>query len=187
MIYATRRSSTTEVSATPEVKLVRKFLHIDQLQRRPQACLMSHNCLACLQVGWSDMPLPVLAQILQVMTAKEMWAVRAVGNYWACAVRSTIGFVLTIQATDRNLKAKLSAIHRRQRHYPLAQFVLRLKKGRSFHRSAKLLLSVAELVSRLFLLLFRFYEPRCHVHICILQLECWIAGGMQTESLLAAG
>ena len=185
MIYATRRSSTTELFATPEVKLVRTFLHIDQLQRRPQACVMSHNCLACLQVGWNDVPLPVLAQILQVMTAKEMWAARSVASHWACAVRSTIKFVLTIQTTDRNLKAKLSAIHRRQRHYPLAQFVLRLKKGRSFHRSAKLLMSVAELVSRLFLLLFRFYEPCCHVHVYNLQLECWTAGGMQ--SLLAAG
>ena len=166
MIYRTRRSSTTTVpSATPEVKLVRTLLHIDQLQHCPQSYLMSHKCPACLQVGWNEVPLPVLNLILQDMTAKEMWAVRAVGNNWAKAVRSTIEFALTIQATDRNLKAKMSAICLRQMHYPLAQFVLQLK-GSSFQRSANLLLSVTKLVSRLLLLLFRFSPAAlsCHVH-----------------------
>ena len=191
MIYRTRRSSTTTVpSATREVKLVRTLLHVDQLQHCPQSYLMSHKCPACLQVGWNEVPLPVLNLILQDMTAKEMWALRAVGNCWAKAVRSTIEFALTIQATDKNLKAKMSAICRRQMHYPLAQFVLQLRKGNCFQRSAKLLRSVTKLVSRLLLLLFRFPKPCClqlprpclqlklvgcrmpHVSVCLLQGEC---------------
>ena len=127
---------------------------------------MSHSCPACLQVGWNDLPLPVLAQIFQVMTAKEMWAVRAVGSHWACAVRTTIEFALTIQATDKNLKAKMSAIYRCQTRYPLARFVLQLKKSSVLHSAAKLLLSVTKQVSRFLLLLFSLPEPCSCVLVC---------------------
>ena len=169
MIYTTRRSSTTVLSATPEVTAVRKLLPVEQLQLHSQSCLMSHSCPACLQVGWNDVPLPVLAQIFQVMTAKEMWAVRAVGSHWACAVRSTIEFALTIQATEKNLKAKVSAVYRCQRRYPLARFVLQLKKSSVLHSAAKLLLSVTKLVSRFLLPLFSLPEPCCYVYICNVQ------------------
>ena len=151
MIYTVRRSSPTIPSATAEVKVARTMLYNNQLQQNSQFWLMSDICPACLQVGWNEVPLSVLSQILQVMTAKEMWAVHPVGSDWACAVRSTIEFALTIQATDKSLKANMSAIYRRQRHYPLARFVLQLKEISTLHSAAKLLLSVAKLVSRFLL------------------------------------
>ena len=148
---------------------------------------MSHSCPACLQVGWNDVPLPVLTQIFQVMTAKEMWAVRAVGTHWACAVRATIESTFTIQATDKNLKAKMSAIYRYrcQTHYPLARFVLQLKKSSTLHSAAKLLLSVTKLVSRFLLLWFSLPEPCSCVHVCNLQLECCnLVGGRMNVCML---
>ena len=113
-------------------------------------CLwLSHDftCLVFVQTGWNDVPVPVIALVLDGMPAKDVWPLRAVGSRWAHAVRSVTAFEVSIQAKDQNLRAKLSAIYRRQRNYPLASFVLRLSESMPFSQTARLLLMVTTLVS----------------------------------------
>ncbi len=112
--------------------------------------LVSHDliCLACVQAGWNDVPVPVMALVLDGMPAKDIWPLRAVGSRWAHAVRSVTAFELSVQADRHKLRANLSAIYRHhQRNYPLAHFVLRLSEIMSFCQAARLLLMVTKLVS----------------------------------------
>ncbi len=82
-----------------------------------------------------------MALVLDGMSAKDVWPLRAVGSRWAHAVRSVTAFEVSIPAEDHTLRAKLSAIYRRQRNYPLARFVLRLSGLMAFSQSARLLMA----------------------------------------------
>ena len=104
-------------------------------------------CFAFVQAGWNEVPLPVMALVLDGASAKDVWPLRAVGSCWAHAVRSLTAFEVSIQAEGHNLRAKLSAIYGRQRNYPLASFVLRLSGIMPFSQAARLLVLVTKLVS----------------------------------------
>ncbi len=59
-----------------------------------------------------------MALVLDGIAAKDVWPLRIVGTRWAHAVRTVTAFEVSIQAKDHNLRAKLSAIYRRQQNYP---------------------------------------------------------------------
>ncbi len=92
-----------------------------------------------------------MALVLDGIAAKDVWPLRIVGTRWAHAVRTVTAFEVSIQAKDHNLRAKLSAIYRRQQNYPLARFVLTLSEIMSFSQAARLLLMVTKLVSVYFM------------------------------------
>lgn len=100
-----------------------------------------------VQTGWNDVPVLVMALVLDGMPAKDVWPLRAVGSHWAHAVRLVIDFELSVQAERHKLRAQLAAICGRQRNYPLARFVLRLSESMSFSQTARLLVMVTTLVS----------------------------------------
>ena len=88
-----------------------------------------------------------MALVLDGIAAKDVWPLRTLGSRWAHAVRAVTACEVSIQAKDHSLKAKLSAIHRRQRNYPLARFVLILSEIMSFSQAARLLVMVKKMVS----------------------------------------
>ncbi|DBB17543.1 TPA: hypothetical protein ACH3X3_002601 [Trebouxia sp. C0006] len=104
---------------------------------------------ATAEAGWNDVPLPVMALVLDGIAAKDVWPLRTLGSRWAHAVRAVTACEVSIQAKDHSLKAKLSAIHRRQRNYPLARFVLILSEIMSFSQAARLLVMVKKMGDRL--------------------------------------
>ena len=108
--------------------------------------------LLCVCLGRrNDVPLPVMALVLDGIAAKDVWPLRTLANRWAHAVRAVTAFEVSTQAKDHNLIAKLSAIYRRQRNYPVASFVLTLKGIMSFSQAATLLLMVTKMVSVFFM------------------------------------
>ena len=137
MIYRPRQpSATAEVRVWCEV-----------LGRWAAFASQDFMCLAFFQAGWNDVPLSVMALLLDGIPAKDVWPLRAVASRWAHAVRSVTAFELSVQVESHSFRAKLSAIYRCQRNYPLAKFVLRLSETMSLCQAARLLLMVTKMVS----------------------------------------
>ena len=64
-------------------------------------------CFAFAQAGWKDVPLPVMALVLDGIAAKGAWPLRTVGSRWAHAVRTVTAFEVAVQVKDHNLRAKI--------------------------------------------------------------------------------
>ena len=107
-------------------------------------------CLSQLWL-WYSTVLLLYRRVPEPVAAKDVWPLRIVGCRWAHAVRTVTAFEVSIQAKDHNLRAKLSAIYRRQQNYPLARFVLTLSEIMSFSQASRLLLMVTKLVSVCFM------------------------------------